>query len=94
MNRLLKKHATVADVAGKCVLACKNLVKLGSTPGIQYKDQCKQLLKFAKSLLIPLEDLSDNIYADSQVEVNAAAALMKVCLLAETAVSLTCNVSS
>lgn len=78
MNRLAKKHTTVADVAGKCIVACKDLVKLASTPGIQYKDQCKQLLKFAKSLLIPLEDLFDNVYSDPIVEAKAATDIAKV----------------
>lgn len=78
MNRLAKKQASVADVAGACVNSCKELVKLASTPGIQYKDQCKQLVKFAKSLLIPLEDLSDNIYSDPAAEAKAAADITKV----------------
>ena len=30
-----------------------------------YKDLVKQLLKFAKSLLIPLEDIQDNVLDDS-----------------------------
>eukprot|EP00892_Ulva_mutabilis_P003589 jgi/Ulvmu1/1601/UM111_0029.1 len=78
MNRLTKKQASVADVAGTCIVACKDLVRLAATPGIQYKDQCKQLLKFAKSLLIPLEDLSDNTYADANAEAKAACGISKV----------------
>lgn len=78
MNRLAKKQVSAADVAAKCVRQAKDLLKLASTPGIQYQDQCKQLVKFAKSLLIPLEDLSDNVYSDSIVEAKAASDTAKV----------------
>lgn len=46
-----------------------------------YKDLVKQLVKFAKSLVIPLEDLQDNAL-DGNIAKKAATDLQQVCLLA------------
>ena len=44
-----------------------------------YKDLIKQLVKFAKSLVIPLEDLQDNVL-DGNIAKKAATDIQQVCL--------------
>jgi hypothetical protein len=79
MNRLLKSEPTVGEISTKCIEKCRALMSDAAVPGIQYKDQVKQLAKFSKSLLIPLEDLLDNTYEDASLATKAVADVRQVC---------------
>ena len=66
-----KKNAalqSMEDACSVCITKCKELSKLSIAAGLQYRDQCKQLHRFSKSLLIPLEDLADNTFTDPVLE--------------------------
>lgn len=55
-----------------------------------YKDLIKQLVKFAKSLVIPLEDLQDNVL-DGNIAKKAATDIQQVCLPAAVGLCPVCR---
>ena len=62
MGLLNRKEASVQEVCEACLCKLRTLVTSSAQPGLQFKDECKQLHRFAKSVIIPLEDLSDNTF--------------------------------
>lgn len=73
-----KRQASLLDANSRCMSKCKDLITKAVVPGIEYAHECKQLQRFAKSLLIPLEDLSDNVFTDAALEKKGMDSMCKV----------------
>jgi hypothetical protein len=71
MGLLARKEPMVLEVCQGCIAKCQALVKAATQPGLQCKEQCKQLHRFARNVMVPLEDLIDNSYVEGSKEAKA-----------------------
>jgi hypothetical protein len=78
MGLLACKEPSAQDVCRTCIGKCQALIQSASQPGLQCKEQCRQLQRFVKSVQSLLEDLSENGYADTSPEAKAVMAAVKL----------------